>query len=397
MNKVTTSGDKIFWLLQIIFSFIITIGLFEYKQLILFPDFSLPQTYALIGILITTIWSWIDFTQIIYNTAYDRLDWRDMVRFLIDFTIVVVYAIMMFSIDLIIKQPNGYIFHFLISYPIMFFLYIISGITRRLKYGKSSSLQFLLITFLIVYLLAFIIYSYLYIPKRSLECIYLNIWSINAFLLIYIIYRILRRYFKRKLKKVDRIKLGVDIDGVIADQVTNLLPLINRQFNLSLEYNDITEWRKKIGNTDIAELIISIQRDSSFIIDLPIIKDSSKILNILKSEYEINLLTAREVITKNSTINWLNKMKIPYDNIYNLKEGDKSLIDVRILIDDYQNNIINYLKSKPKSIGILFRQPWNNDLSEIDVFMSKQRCFVANNWQDIPLILKTIKLIFYES
>lgn len=189
--------------------------------------------------------------------------------------------------------------------------------------------------------------------------------------------------------KQNKIKLGVDIDGVLANQIITLLPIINKRYSLNLKYGDIDHWRKKIADSDIAQLIVEAQRNDEYLLKIPLIENSNDILIDLRPTYEIYILTAREIGTKSATLKWLDLNSIYFDYFHNLREGNKQQIEVDIIIDDYKGNIEEYLNSHPKSYAILFKQPWNSIL-ELDSFFKSQRCHVAYNWKQIPQILDNI-------
>ena len=190
----------------------------------------------------------------------------------------------------------------------------------------------------------------------------------------------------------NKIKLGVDIDGVLANQISTLLPIINKKYSLNLTYNDIDDWRKKIKDTDIANLIIEAQRNDDYLLEIPLIDDSSEILSNLSPSYEIYILTAREICTKEATLIWLKSNNIIFDYFYNLKEENKQKIEVDIIIDDYKGNIEKYLNSHENSFAILYKQPWNY-LEELENFITSKRCHVAYTWKQIPGILNNIEAL----
>ena len=200
-SKFATPGEKIFWLLQIIFSVIITKGIFDYKELLLkFPENINDTAFiALIGVLITTIWSWIDFTHVKYNNSYDKKDWRDSLRFLVDFLIVLFYAIILFGVEPIKNDNSKFIIHFLIAYPIIFFLYVLSGFLRISKFGTEASSILPLIIYFIIYSLLYSFYCYLFNSfELNNNTARLNYYSVIIFIFVYISYRVVRIQVKKR-------------------------------------------------------------------------------------------------------------------------------------------------------------------------------------------------------
>lgn len=198
-SNFATPGEKIFWLLQIIFSVIITKGIFDYKELLLNFPYNIIEIefIALVGVYITTIWSWIDFTHVKYNNSYDKKDFRDNLRFLVDFLIVLSYAIILFGVDPIKDDNSKFIIHFLIAYPLIFFLYVLSGFLRISKFGKEASSIFLLIIYFLIYALLYSVYCYLFYNVLINNTTQLNYFSVITFIMVYISYRIVRIQVKK--------------------------------------------------------------------------------------------------------------------------------------------------------------------------------------------------------
>lgn len=392
MNQIKDSdiktSEKIFWLLQIIFSLVITRAIFDYKEIILRLDFFSPAIYSLISVLIVTMWSWLDFTQVSINTIYERYNKKDMYRFLADFIIVITYAVMLLSIQYFIDDPNEKNLTNFFLYPFIFLLYLFSGILRTWRFGKGSSRWALLLIVFVIYTSLYLVY--LFIHTESIKT--LNIISIIVFTVVYYAYRKTRSLQKKKeVQKKKRIQLGVDIDGVIADQISLLLPIIHKRFGLTMKYEDIDEWKKTIADTDIFSLIIEHQRIPDFVKKMPLIKNSKETLFQLADKYEITLLTAREKITLEPTEEWLKTNEISYGKIINTKEGKKGTEGIHLLIDDYPGNVLQFLEFHDDNYAILLRQPWNSDYSILDKYICSGNCYIVNDWLRIPKVLNIIE------
>ena len=70
--------------------------------------------------------------------------------------------------------------------------------------------------------------------------------------------------------------IGVDIDGVLGDQVTPILREINKKYQTNYTKEDIIEWDYPIEDTDIETEINNALKDKEYILNMPVI-DGAKI------------------------------------------------------------------------------------------------------------------------
>lgn len=187
------------------------------------------------------------------------------------------------------------------------------------------------------------------------------------------------------------LKIGVDVDGVLANQVGIILPRINERFKTNLVYSDVTDWKLPIKDTDIAKLILEYQEDDSIIIGMETHPGSISIVNELFEKFQVDIVTARAKSTISATKKWLKNNGIKYDEFINTKEEGKSTHDMDILVDDYTGNIKEFLENTDGT-AILFDQPWNKGEVRSDLIENcdNERLYIAENWSEVK---KTINQI----
>jgi len=183
--------------------------------------------------------------------------------------------------------------------------------------------------------------------------------------------------------------IAIDVDGVIANQIDGILPIIEKQYNVKLTYNDVKRWDLPIKDTNITNIIVNEQKHKKYIVGMPPVENAAKVIGNLCKLYYIAIATARPNVTDTWTKEWLSNNRIAYDDYYNLKEGEKhnAGTDFDILIDDYTKNIFNFLE-KGEGKAIIFKQPWNEDLSELQKYIDNERLKVVKSWNEIPNKIK---------
>ncbi|MCJ7653947.1 MAG: hypothetical protein MUO97_01375 [Dehalococcoidia bacterium] len=155
-----------------------------------------------------------------------------------------------------------------------------------------------------------------------------------------------------------KLKIAVDIDGVVSDFVGTFIPLVKEKYCVELTENDIYvhDLFLVLGITEqeALELIIeTLQRP------ICLIPGAAEALKRISEHNEISLITARPSSTREITARWLSDNKIRYDSLIWLKEGNKHLSEREfdIVIDDHLREVIGF-HNKAKYL-VVFDHPWN--------------------------------------
>lgn len=403
-KNIKRQSDRVLWVIQILFGLVLSRGFILYRRVILNP-FSQSHLLAAIGLLlvfITIVLSWIDFSQTMDLSPYILSSRVEKFRFVTDVFIIICYAYMLFSVDfMIIKNTQGQITkvdisQFVFSFSLVYFCYIISGFFRRVTYGYRASRIYTIIFFMFIFISYYVCYKKLLNWLEDTKI--LNYSTVIVLGITVVIYRVARRKLRenQKRKKKNGLTIGVDIDGTLANQIVELLPIINKKYNLQLNYNNITGWRLKIANTDIAKIIEENQEIPDYLLKMPMHRNAKNVLNSLSKENKIVIITSRQAKTDKLTKKWLFKNKIAYDNYINTQDSSKSNFGLTVLIDDFIENIEIFLR-ETSGYAILVKQPWNSKGIDELVATYNDRLFVIKDWKEVKQILKRIKTAVYKA
>lgn len=386
-------SNRVFWVIQTVFGVVIANSLVMYKEVILNP-FSKEHLYpaiALFTVYLTVIMSWVDFSFTTLSNPY-KFTWRpylaERLRFFVDLLIVVLYAYLLFALGPLVKDNSVNLWNWVLVYFLLFLLYLGSGLLRRKKHGKSASRIGLIIIFGVVLLgifAAYICLRLLIIPQSS-YC-WLNLGVIFAILMVMVSYRIIRQ------QNIGRSKpwIAIDIDGVLADQITGILPIIQKNYNVSLTYDKITEWNLKIGDTTLDKIIKDKQNQQNYVVQMPIHKGAEDTMKSLYNKYKIAIVTSRDKAIDNWTKQWLKKHRIHYDRLVYTDECKKHQTEqkISVLLDDYTGNIKSFLE-KTKGKAILFSRPWNQRREDIKQYFNEGRLAIVEDWKDVSSVIKNL-------
>jgi uncharacterized protein len=173
-------------------------------------------------------------------------------------------------------------------------------------------------------------------------------------------------------------KLGFDIDGVIANFSQPLLKTIKETYGLTLKEKDITSFSLThvlgITRTEETQLITDILYK-----DLPIYPGARDTLEKLSREgHCIYLLTGRYSQLRDITQTWLKNNSVPYNELHLLEMGKKYQVNISgldVIVEDSLDEALEW-SSRVKTV-LLFDHPYNQTLNVKNL---TRRVF---SWDDI--------------
>ena len=159
-------------------------------------------------------------------------------------------------------------------------------------------------------------------------------------------------------------KLGFDIDGVIANFAQPLLQTIKKNYGLTLTEKDITSFSLThvlgITRTEETQLITDILYK-----DLPIYPGARDTLETLSREgHNIYLLTGRYNHLRDITQTWLKTNGVPYDELHLLEMGKKYQVNISgldVIVEDSLDEALEW-SSRVKTV-LVFDHPYNQTLN----------------------------------
>ncbi|MFC2066846.1 hypothetical protein ACFLUO_07355 [Chloroflexota bacterium] len=182
--------------------------------------------------------------------------------------------------------------------------------------------------------------------------------------------------------------IGMDIDGVIVDIATAMLPLLSEVCARPVVYQDLCSWdlgkalsiNEETMNHTWNRFLDSDELRYAHPIDGAITGLSAI------SENEIWLVTSRPVSTQGLTLSWLHDNRVHYDQIVFNRRGDKLSVGptFNVFVEDFLDETITIAKAG--IFTILFDQPWNQ-ASKLPI-----NCKRAYNWGDVLQLINNLDL-----
>ena len=180
--------------------------------------------------------------------------------------------------------------------------------------------------------------------------------------------------------------IGVDIDGVLADQVTGVLDRVNAEHDLAIRYEDVIHWDVPLGPSSFVPEIKKAMQDPEYVLGMAIHPGAPEMLRELRKSFLVHLLTVRPPGAIEHTKAWLKESGLEYDDLVPAKEALKSAHGTSALVDDYPLNLHEFLTNSDGH-GVLIQQPWNQRLEELEDWLSTPRLQQTADLRAVPALL----------
>jgi 5'(3')-deoxyribonucleotidase len=168
------------------------------------------------------------------------------------------------------------------------------------------------------------------------------------------------------------LKIAVDIDGVLADQVGAILKVIEKEYGLKYLKSDVNCAHWTFSGREIWSEIARLLANPEYTLSVPLIDGSQKGIEQL-NDHDIFVVTARRPNAENATKQWLSTHFPCLTEYYRASTGTKHVIPSDVLIDDLDMNIVEFVKSDPSRRGILFVHPWSINGTDIENYSDQVR------------------------
>lgn len=175
--------------------------------------------------------------------------------------------------------------------------------------------------------------------------------------------------------------LKFDIDGVACDHAEAICKAVNSEFYCSSKKDDVTKWDHDFGEITFVEAVERYYPSGDFILQMPVTKGFTGLLDKLKDKFHLSFITTRGH-SHEATTCWIK------DNFGNYSVEfvkSKELADLDVLVDDSEKEIANIVKAN--KIGILLKQPWNDNTNTRNKLHKLKNAFLASEVAGLEKLL----------
>jgi uncharacterized HAD superfamily protein len=184
-----------------------------------------------------------------------------------------------------------------------------------------------------------------------------------------------------------KLTIGLDIDGVIADTVSVMLPFLSRVCQRQITHQDITTYNLENCLAIVSQTMENIWKQilaNGLLLHAPAIKGALQGITECQ-HHEIWLVTARPSSIRETTLSWLKGKKVKYDHIVFDTGRDKHLVTsgFDIFVDDFLE-IVRPI-AEAGTFTLLFDQPWNQT-PELP-----QNCRRVYDWKTVVQVIDELE------
>ncbi|HOV82777.1 MAG TPA: hypothetical protein PLN19_08320 [Methanothrix sp.] len=176
------------------------------------------------------------------------------------------------------------------------------------------------------------------------------------------------------------LRIAVDIDGVLADQVSAVLKEIEKDYGVRYNRGDVIRARWRFAGGDIGTEIARLLADPDYVMRVPILDGAQEAIKQL-SCHDLLVVTARRPNAEEATRRWLQQHFPCLVSYHHARTGTKQIVPSDVLIDDLDMNIVEFVRSDSRRRGILFQHPWS--LNDTDIGDYADQVYYCRGWQSV--------------
>ena len=157
-------------------------------------------------------------------------------------------------------------------------------------------------------------------------------------------------------------RLGIDLDGVVADFNTGWMTLYNDQFGTALTPDQVVTWNGMLPLThfgSISEFWAWARNDGGpgLFRHLPTFPEALPALERLARNHEIVIITTKPAWATSETYAWIADQRLPTHEVH--ITGDKWRVDCDVYLDDGPHNLELLVTERADRTVCRFVRPWN--------------------------------------
>ena len=157
-------------------------------------------------------------------------------------------------------------------------------------------------------------------------------------------------------------RLGIDLDGVVADFNAGWMGRYNEEYSTSLTPEQVQTWNAMLDLTHFdteQEFWVWARNDGGpgLFRDLPLLDGAKDALDRLARNHDIVIITTKPEWAGPETLQWLGDNEIPTREVHITYR--KWTVDCDIYLDDGPHNLEALIRERPDRTTCRFVQPWN--------------------------------------
>ena len=181
-----------------------------------------------------------------------------------------------------------------------------------------------------------------------------------------------------------RMRLGIDLDGVVANFGAGWTNFYNQEFGTSLGEHDINTWDAIVPLTHFRSMreFWTWARNlngASLFRHLDTYPEAVPSLwDLVRQKHDVVIITTKPPWAIHDTFAWLSENKIPTREVH--ITDAKYEVDCDIYLDDAPHHIYSIHQERPDRVMTRFARPWNHTVSGTES---------VSNWPEFLALVKS--------
>ena len=163
-------------------------------------------------------------------------------------------------------------------------------------------------------------------------------------------------------------RLGIDLDGVVANFTKGWLHFYNRDFGTELVRNDVRNWADPVDLTHFADMrefwdwARDLDGHTIFWHLEPYPDTVPAIQSLAQDGHEVVVLTTKPRFAVEDTHAWIERVGMPATEIHTFEGSDKWTVECDVYLDDSPHVLPRLLERRPEATVCRYLRPWNRPL-----------------------------------
>lgn len=159
------------------------------------------------------------------------------------------------------------------------------------------------------------------------------------------------------------LRLGIDLDGVVADFNAGWIPRYNARFGASLTVEDVVEWNSPVKLTHFSSMSqfwrwsATAGDGASVFRVLDPYPGALEALGRLARRHQVVIVTTKPRFAIHDTYAWLAEHRIPTTEVHIV--DDKTSVSCDVYLEDADHNLVDLRARHSASLVCRFVRPWN--------------------------------------
>jgi 5'(3')-deoxyribonucleotidase len=163
---------------------------------------------------------------------------------------------------------------------------------------------------------------------------------------------------------VERLRLGIDLDGVVADFNAGWMDRYNRDFGTDLHHSQVVRWDGLNALTHFPDMDSFWEwarvGSTSFFRDLPVFEGAVETMADLAREHRIVIISSKFDWSIPDTLEWMGQHRVPAREIHFV--WDKTTVPCDVYLEDAPHNLEALVSKHPDALVCRMVRPWNQPI-----------------------------------